>query len=430
MAINFTDSPSNGDTITADGRTYTYNSSAAKWKITASSNGTGSPMAISDTAPSSPSSGDLWFDTTELVPYIYYADGTSNQWVEFYPASGSSGGGGGVTTYANIAALPSSGNTGGDLAFVTDVKAIYVWDGTEWDRVFSGSNETVGFTTSPAASYNLSSEGSATSVTVAATDPEGFPVTYGYVTNPSNQAQATITQSGGTFTVTPSTTESDAGDFSIKFTATDGVHVASATSAVSLKFWEYVNWTTFNNYYNNYTGWQFNDNGTDIEVWNNANLGTAAATHTTYTIADDQSGLVKVYYEFTTNSSQAYYGAGFVSTAKTNSDNHLRDVTTVSSFPGHYGGEFSATGGATYSIMLDRNTKKIHYWKNGTYDSTRSRVMANGTYYAALGDGASANARSSATKSIVRGVNSNGTATFTYNPATLWGNLTSGQQGP
>ena len=62
MAINFTDSPSDGDTITANGKTYTYESSSAKWKASA-------------------------------------AD---------------SGGGGGVTTYANIAALPSSGNTGGD----------------------------------------------------------------------------------------------------------------------------------------------------------------------------------------------------------------------------------------------------------------------------------------------------------------------------
>jgi len=235
MAINFTDSPSDGDTITADGRTYTYNSSAAKWKITASSNGTGSPMAISDTAPGSPSNGDLWFDTTELVPYIYYADGTSSQWVEFYPASGSSGGSS-VTTYANIAALPSSGNTGGDLAFVTDVKALYVWDGTEWDRIFSGQNMLPEFTTSPAASYDLATDGTATTVTVAATDPEGFAVTYSHDTSPTNQTQATITQSGGTFTVTPSTNDSNEGTFTARFKAFDGVRTNSASSIFSLSF--------------------------------------------------------------------------------------------------------------------------------------------------------------------------------------------------
>ena len=134
-----------------------------------------------------------------------------------------SGGGGGVTTYANIAALPSSGNTGGDLAFVTDVKAFYGWDGTEWDRVFSGKNMLPEFTTSPAASYDLATDGTATTVTVAATDPEGFAVSYSHDTSPTNQAQATITQSGGTFTITPSTTQSDEGTFTARFKAFDGV---------------------------------------------------------------------------------------------------------------------------------------------------------------------------------------------------------------
>ena len=147
--------------------------------------------------------------------------------------------GGGVTTYANIAALPSSGNTAGDLAFVTDVKAFYGWDGTEWDRIFSGQNMLPEFTTSPAASYNLASDGTATTVTVAATDPEGFAVTYSHDTSPTNQSQATITQSGGTFTVTPSTTSSNAGTFTARFKAFDGVRTNSASSTFSLSFLPY-----------------------------------------------------------------------------------------------------------------------------------------------------------------------------------------------
>ena len=143
---------------------------------------------------------------------------------------------GGVTTYANIAALPSSGNTGGDLAFVTDVKAFYGWDGTEWDRIFSGQNTLPSFTTSPAASYNLASDGTATSVTVAATDPEGFAITYSHDTTPANQAQATITQSGGTFTVTPTTNSSNAGTFTARFKAFDGVRTNSASSTFTLSF--------------------------------------------------------------------------------------------------------------------------------------------------------------------------------------------------
>ena len=36
---------------------------------------------ISDTAPSSPVAGDLWFDSTDGSLNVYYNDGTSSQWV-------------------------------------------------------------------------------------------------------------------------------------------------------------------------------------------------------------------------------------------------------------------------------------------------------------------------------------------------------------
>ena len=51
-----------------------------------------------------------------------------------------------------------------------------------FDRVYTGLSEVPEFTTSPAASYNLAVDGTATTVTVAATDPEGFDVTYSYDT--------------------------------------------------------------------------------------------------------------------------------------------------------------------------------------------------------------------------------------------------------
>ena len=51
----------------------------------------GSSIDISATAPSSPSAGDLWFDSSTLETYIYYNDGTTSQWVE--AASGSGGAG-------------------------------------------------------------------------------------------------------------------------------------------------------------------------------------------------------------------------------------------------------------------------------------------------------------------------------------------------
>lgn len=44
--------------------------------------GGGGSIEISPTAPSSPSAGDLWWDSDNGALYIYYNDGTSSQWVD------------------------------------------------------------------------------------------------------------------------------------------------------------------------------------------------------------------------------------------------------------------------------------------------------------------------------------------------------------
>ena len=217
MAINFPNSPSNGDTHTAGGKTFTYDATAGVWN----------------------------------------------------PAS-SSGGGSGVTSYANFAAFPGS-PTEGDLAYAQDTNALYLYDGSTWDRVYTGLSEVPEFTTSPAASYSLALDGTATTVTVAATDPEGFDVTYSYDTSPSNQTQATITNSGGVFTITPSTDSANEGSFNLRFKASDGLHIGSKTSTFNLSFS-----TEWFSQVSNYTG---NDmTGYGVAVDSNDNIYVVGET--------------------------------------------------------------------------------------------------------------------------------------------------------
>ena len=47
----------------------------------------GSTITAADSAPGSPSSGDIWWDSDDLTPYIYYNDGSSSQWVELVSKS-------------------------------------------------------------------------------------------------------------------------------------------------------------------------------------------------------------------------------------------------------------------------------------------------------------------------------------------------------
>ena len=84
MATNFPNSPSNGDTHTFGGATYTYSSSMGAWTGPSTTAG-GASVTVSETAPSSPSEGDLWFDPSVLKTFVYYNDCTANQWVQSNP---------------------------------------------------------------------------------------------------------------------------------------------------------------------------------------------------------------------------------------------------------------------------------------------------------------------------------------------------------
>jgi uncharacterized protein (DUF486 family) len=89
-------SPSGGSYNDASVDTHLNTSTAAtnevlSWNGTdydwvAQSGGGGASVTTADTAPSSPSDGDLWYDTTTLRLYVYYDDGTSSQWVKANPS--------------------------------------------------------------------------------------------------------------------------------------------------------------------------------------------------------------------------------------------------------------------------------------------------------------------------------------------------------
>lgn len=74
-ALNFPSSPTNGQ-VYGD---YTYDSTAGVWRAT-----TLQPIAatVSDVPPANPKNGDTWVYAAEGTMFVYYADGTSSQWIE------------------------------------------------------------------------------------------------------------------------------------------------------------------------------------------------------------------------------------------------------------------------------------------------------------------------------------------------------------
>ena len=161
----------------------------------------------------------------------------SSSWVPSSPS-------GGITTVGNYAGLPASPSET-DLAWVSDQNSLYIYDGAEWDRVFTGSQIAPRFTTSPASSLELNSDGTTSTLTAVAVDDAGFPITYdwdGFSGTTSYNASSlppqltAVAESSGVFTLTPTTNSSNSGSFQFRIKASDGVLAISETTSVNLIF--------------------------------------------------------------------------------------------------------------------------------------------------------------------------------------------------
>jgi len=147
----------------------------------------------------------------------------------------------GVTTYTNLSDLPSSGVNAGDLGFVTANNGLYIRGTSGW-YVIALVNTSPTYTTSPNSSYDLATDGSTTTViTIVATDPEGFAITYSATADSGFNGLATVSQGTGNntnvFTVTPKS-EANATTTSgtLTFRATDGVNNTDVVSTFTLVF--------------------------------------------------------------------------------------------------------------------------------------------------------------------------------------------------
>ena len=85
MALNFPVNPATNDTyISPDGKTYSFD--GVKWIY--KPEGVGTNVIISSVPPDSANDGQLWYNSESGQLFVYYNDGTSNQWVGAVPEIG------------------------------------------------------------------------------------------------------------------------------------------------------------------------------------------------------------------------------------------------------------------------------------------------------------------------------------------------------
>ena len=143
-----------------------------------------------------------------------------------------------TSTVTNFSDLTSIGGPSvGQSILVTSTNKIYIFGGTGWYLIAEVTNESPTAITGLNATYDLTIDGTATTITLVSTDPEGSTLTWSHsITAGTLGNTATITNVDNVFTITPSTTKADAGTFSATFSASDGIQATTSVSAFTLVF--------------------------------------------------------------------------------------------------------------------------------------------------------------------------------------------------
>ena len=203
---------------------------------------------------------------------------------------------------ATVNDLPNIGNNAGDIQLVESTNRLYVWNGSGWYNIaLINTTPTWDSGGQPAASYELDADSpqDATVITLAASDPEGLPINYTYVTSGQMNSIATISQDSSVFTITPKTAAQvpDGGTGSITFRATDGVNILPQVSSFTLTFSTIVGNSNHTTLLATATGTSDNNNITDSST-NSHSITVAGDTHAG-TFSPYRSGGYSTYFDGT-----------------------------------------------------------------------------------------------------------------------------------
>jgi len=141
--------------------------------------------------------------------------------------------------YTTLDSLPSSPDAG-TLAFVEANTRMYLNDGNGWYSI-AAVNLSPSLTLSPSGTITLATDGSASTVTITATDTDDPSAILSYSVESDGNMKATgttVTQDSSVFTITPITQASGgvAGNFTLSFKVSDQIDEAVANKSFSLTF--------------------------------------------------------------------------------------------------------------------------------------------------------------------------------------------------
>ena len=147
-----------------------------------------------------------------------------------------------VEYFSTLDSLPTTNLSAGNQAFVQASQRFYISNGNGWYNV-ALVNTNPSLTISPSGAIALNTDGSTTTITLVAVDSDNDNLTFSVESDGSFLGLGTIVQDSSVFTITPFSEDSATQTSStLTFKVTDGIAIASGTSALSLSF--VIDWST------------------------------------------------------------------------------------------------------------------------------------------------------------------------------------------
>ena len=285
--------------------------------------------------------------------------------------------------YADVNSLPDTGNKVGDQAFVEASNRLYIWNGSGWYNIaLINTAPTWDSNGQPASSYVLSADSpqTTTSITLAASDPEGLPISYTYVTGGSMDSIATVSQDSSVFTITPKTSAQapDGGTGSITFRASDGINILPQVSSFTLNFISVIENSRYTTLLATATGTSDNNNITDASSNNHTmtvNGDAHAGTFSPYRSGGYSTRFLASLSNYVRASSAPTLGNG---TWTVECWVYFDDVPTSNK---HIFGQNNWTGISSHWAFFADSTKQIRFSYGSGGISVSNNVIADRTWH-------------------------------------------------